>query len=35
MDLVPEVIAQGSNQLGETIINNDFWKTIKTQGHDD
>jgi predicted ABC-type ATPase len=35
MDLVPEVVAQGSNQLGETIINNDIWKTIRTQGHDD
>jgi predicted ABC-type ATPase len=34
MDLVPEVVADGSKDLLKTIINNDIWNIILKQGND-
>ena len=33
MDLIPEIVAQGSSSLGEVIINNDIWNIILSQSH--
>jgi len=34
MSVIPKVIAQGSNQLGEIIINSDIWRDILEQRND-
>jgi predicted ABC-type ATPase len=33
MDLIPEIVAQGTSSLGEVIINKDIWTIILSQSH--
>jgi predicted ABC-type ATPase len=34
INLISKIVAQGSTELGEVIINADIWNTILTQSYD-